>query len=550
MLRRVLATTGGPRSGWCSTRGPTSGITPCAVRRDDGVWTARSGRCSCAGRAERRTSTPAGRRAAGGRVDRPGGAPPRPRPGDLRPAARPAPPPDPDRPGTATEDAWSRAVPATRGTDRPPGRPARLRGAARAHQRRRRDGRRGHMCLPERAGGRNYDYRYAWIRDQCYAGQAVGRRRRRPAAGRRGPLHRRTAPRRRAAAQPAYTVDGGPVPDERTLDLPGYPGGGDKVGNWVNDQFQLDASARCCCCSPPPPRQDRLDARDWRAVADHRRRHRDSAARSRRRDVGARQPLVGPLPTHLRGRAARRRGHAPAGGGRRLEQRWPTHPRQRARDCLHPTGRGSALPTTPRVDAALLLPAIRGALPAETRATVATLRSRPRELAHDGYVYRFRQTNGRWQAEGAFLLCGFIIALALHQRADEAEAMRWFERNRAACGPPGLLAEEYDVAQRQLRGNLPQAFVHALLLEAAHRLGEPWPTHRPARDRASTPHRARSANNTRTPRRRLTGASRRHRAGHRPAVRRAGRPRRPARPRRSGLDGGRPGGRARLAGRR
>ena len=30
------------------------------------------------------------------------------------------------------------------------------------------------MSLPERADqGRDYDYRYAWIRDQCYAGQAV-----------------------------------------------------------------------------------------------------------------------------------------------------------------------------------------------------------------------------------------------------------------------------------------------------------------------------------------------------------------------------------------
>ncbi|WP_436843700.1 glycoside hydrolase family 15 protein [Streptomyces hundungensis] len=28
--------------------------------------------------------------------------------------------------------------------------------------------------LPERAeAGRNYDYRYVWIRDQCYAGQAA-----------------------------------------------------------------------------------------------------------------------------------------------------------------------------------------------------------------------------------------------------------------------------------------------------------------------------------------------------------------------------------------
>ena len=54
------------------------------------------------------------------------------------------------------------------------------------------------------------------------------------------------------------------------------------------------------------------------------------------------------------------------------------------------------------------------------------------------------------------------------------EAARWFERNRAACGSPGLYAEEYDVAERQLRGNLPQAFVHAMLLECAARLASPW----------------------------------------------------------------------------
>ena len=41
------------------------------------------------------------------------------------------------------------------------------------------------------------------------------------------------------------------------------------------------------------------------------------------------------------------------------------------------------------------------------------------------------------------------------------------ERNRAASGPPGLCSEEFDVSQRQLRGNLPQAFVHAMVLECA-----------------------------------------------------------------------------------
>ena len=36
-----------------------------------------------------------------------------------------------------------------------------------------------------------------------------------------------------------------------------------------------------------------------------------------------------------------------------------------------------------------------------------------------------------------------------------------------SCGPAALYTEEYDVHQRQLRGNLPQAFVHAGLLECA-----------------------------------------------------------------------------------
>lgn len=40
----------------------------------------------------------------------------------------------------------------------------------------------------------------------------------------------------------------------------------------------------------------------------------------------------------------------------------------------------------------------------------------------------------------------------------------------ALVGPAALYTEEYDVHQRQLRGNLPQAFVHAGLLETAARL--------------------------------------------------------------------------------
>jgi GH15 family glucan-1,4-alpha-glucosidase len=96
------------------------------------------------------------------------------------------------------------------------------------------------------------------------------------------------------------------------------------------------------------------------------------------------------------------------------------------------------------------------------------LRAVERELTEDGYCYRYRpDERPLGQAEGAFLLCGFILSLAYEQQGEAIAAARWFERNRAACGPPGLLSEEFDVTQRQLRGNLPQAFVHAMVLECA-----------------------------------------------------------------------------------
>jgi GH15 family glucan-1,4-alpha-glucosidase len=143
---------------------------------------------------------------------------------------------------------------------------------------------------------------------------------------------------------------------------------------------------------------------------------------------------------------------------------------------VHESGRWQRSADDPAVDAALLLPPIRGALPADDPRTLATLRAYVAELTQDGYAYRFRHDAGPLgDAEGAFLLCGFILALALHQQGDEVGAARWFERTRAACGSPGLYSEEYDVTERQLRGNLPQAFVHALMLECAVRLAAPWP---------------------------------------------------------------------------
>jgi hypothetical protein len=331
--------------------------------------------------------------------------------------------------------------------------------------------------LPERAeAGRNYDYRYAWIRDQCFGGQAAA------AAGAfpllddavRFVAHRLAED--GPALSPAYTVTGGRVPDQRELGLPGYPGGSDLVGNWVNRQFQLDVFGEALLLLAAAARHDRLDDEAARAVsiaADA------IAARWPQEDAGIWE-LDAQAWTHSRLIcAAGLRAVAQAMAVERQAASWcalaDAIVADTAAHAIHPSGRWQRSRKDAGLDAALLLAPIRGGVPADDPRTGKTLSAYLAGLTEDGFAYRFRHDERPLgDAEGAFLLCGFILALATHQQGDELAAVRWFERNRTACGPAGLFAEEYDVAQRQLRGNLPQAFVHALLLECAARLATPW----------------------------------------------------------------------------
>ena len=334
------------------------------------------------------------------------------------------------------------------------------------------------MSLPERAkAGRNYDYRYVWIRDQCYTGQAVAadgpHRLLDDAVGFVASRILDDGP----EVKPAYTINGGPVPDEHTLSqLAGYPGGSDKAGNWVNQQFQLDALGEALLLFAAAARHDHLDTSHWRAaeaaVAAIKARQSDPDAGvwelDNRRWTHSRLICVAGL-----------RAIASAGAAGRQAGDWEALAdailADAAHDCLHASGRWQRAPGDQRTDAALLLPAIRGATSAADPRAVATLEAVQSELARDGYLYRFRHDQRPLhEAEGAFVLCGFLMALALQQQGREKEAVGWFERNRAACGPPGLLTEEFDVVQRQLRGNIPQAFVHALLFESAARLTRGW----------------------------------------------------------------------------
>jgi GH15 family glucan-1,4-alpha-glucosidase len=385
--------------------------------------------------------------------------------------------PDPDRLWQLTEEAWATGVPKGRDSIAPRDAEhswAVLRGLT-SHD--------GGMVaaattsLPERSdAGRDYDYRYSWIRDQCFAGLAVA------AAGGGDLLETAVVFVRDrllddgAQLMPAYTADGDPVPDQHTLDLPGYPGAPDVyVGNHVRHQFQLDAFGEALLLFAAADALDAMDADGWKAAETaveaitQRYEEPDSGIWELEPRRWTHSRLM--CAAGLRAVAARRAERAAS---------WASFADRIvadvSRDCVHPSGRWQRAPDDPAVDAALLLPAIRGAVPADDPRSNATRRAVVDDLADDGYVYRFRHRPGPLhEAEGAFLLSGFHLALATHQQGDAYGAVRWFERNRGALGPPGLFTEEYDVIQRQLRGNLPQAFVHALVIETAHTLTSDTP---------------------------------------------------------------------------
>jgi alpha,alpha-trehalase len=95
--------------------------------------------------------------------------------------------------------------------------------------------------LPERASeGRNYDYRYIWIRDQCYGGQAAARAGVFPLLDESVRFVTGRLLEDGPDLLPVYTTGAEAVPRERQLELPGYPGGSDVVGNAASRQFQLD----------------------------------------------------------------------------------------------------------------------------------------------------------------------------------------------------------------------------------------------------------------------------------------------------------------------
>lgn len=327
--------------------------------------------------------------------------------------------------------------------------------------------------LPERIGGnKNYDYRFAWIRDAGYtigAFLSIGAQPEAKAAftwllhrlGEHGP-------------HVCYTVDGCLGSSIRPLNLPGYKHSAPVVGNDAVDQFQqgvygdIFETARCFIDSG-----NILDSPSATILSDLADRCADGW---RREDCGMWElpekqhytmSKISCWQALTRAVELAQGGHLPT----TCCERWDRE-RQRIaawidEHCWSHTRQAYVFyPGTERLDASVAL-AVRFGFPQPQRLQ-ATLDALDDELGCGAFHYRYSEVQAE---EGCFLACTFWIAearalLGQQQRATQAFLAAVDGLDRGV----GIYSEMIDPHTRDYLGNLPQGLTHLALLGAANTL--------------------------------------------------------------------------------
>lgn len=125
-----------------------------------------------------------------------------------------------------------------------------------------------------------------------------------------------------------------------------------------------------------------------------------------------------------------------------------------------------------QLDASLLMAPLVGFLPISDERIISTIELVNKELVVEGFVLRYRTdhqecVDGLPGGEGVFLPCSFWLADCLYLMGRTKEARELFDRLLKLSTRLGLLSEEYDVRNKRLVGNFPQAFSHVGLINTA-----------------------------------------------------------------------------------
>lgn len=120
------------------------------------------------------------------------------------------------------------------------------------------------------------------------------------------------------------------------------------------------------------------------------------------------------------------------------------------------------------IDATSVLIPQMGLLPYDDPRIQSTINAVMENLMTDrGFLYRYKNEDGLPGDEGCFALCSFwlVDSLTLSGRSDEAEEI--FVNVLQQISPLGLLSEEIDPVTKKQLGNFPQAFSHIGLINSA-----------------------------------------------------------------------------------
>ena len=359
--------------------------------------------------------------------------------------------------------------------------------------------------LPEDfGGGRNWDYRYCWLRDASLTLESLLK------SGYVGATKLWRDWLVRAIAgdpedmQIMYAVDGGRELPERELDhLPGYADSRPvRIGNGAVNQKQTDVLGEVMIALEDARSQGLKESpQSWavqRALVNNLAEHWDQA------DNGLWE-IRGPLRhfTHSRVMVWAALDRAIRGvelhGYEGDVERWRDL-RERVRADVLDKGWNEDRQTftqhyeTDEVDASLLLIPMVGFLPPDDPRVLSTVAAVERDLMRDGFLLRYRTESGVDGLEGdehPFLACSWwlVSAYALTGQLDKGHAL--MKRLCGLLNDVGLVAEEYDVGGQRQAGNFPQAFSHLTLIGAAYALRDAEAAdqrgHEPETDNTATP---------------------------------------------------------------
>ena len=116
----------------------------------------------------------------------------------------------------------------------------------------------------------------------------------------------------------------------------------------------------------------------------------------------------------------------------------------------------------------LLSPLVRFISPTDPR-WLSTLTALENRLVDDSLLYRYRSPDGLEGGEGTFCMCSFWYVECLARSGNVSKARFVFEKMLGYANHVGLYAEELGPSAEHL-GNFPQAFTHMALISAAFEL--------------------------------------------------------------------------------